>query len=587
MFFDIMPPRMRRSGRKGNGSLRSRSQPLKRRFRGTRSVTTDTSQNEAFASTSQQKLRGKRLIVQDPDSSFEYVILEFSSVFSELSSLVKCKECDSGIQFQTIKPRGLGFKLQMLCSQCEPKEIDSGPLVSNSYGINIRIVLAMRQIGVGYTGLSTFCSMMDLRSPRRVIYESASEKIAASAAKVAEFCMIKASREEVSRTRAARKFDDPRAVTVSIDGAWAKRGFSSLFGVVAAVGGESNKVLDNTVRSLYCAFCARWKSKEGTTEFEEAMEEHNSTCLVNHNGSSASMEASSAVELFERSIETRGLLYKNFVGDGDSKAHKAVVKSDPYGPNNPVIKKECVGHVCKRMGSRLRNLLKKNPSLKGRGKLTGGEITKLTLYYGKAIRSNPTDKEKMRRAIWATYHHRVSTDEEPSHHFCPEGESSWCLFQRAKSSGDENEYRHPPAWPEALSRALIPIYEDLSAENLLERCLGAHTQNNNESLHSTIWRLAPKARFCGRRTIETAVNIATCTFNEGQRSLLLIMSELGITVGCNSYGGVEGRDVLRVTEANRESSGEEARRGRAKKRNRSSSWSGEDSEYGPGIDSVW
>lgn len=73
------------------------------------------------------------------------------------------------------------------------------------------------------------------------------------------------------------------------------------------------------------------------------------------------MEAAGAVEIYAQSIEKHGLMYTTYIGDGDSKAFLAVKESKPY--NKDVEKHECVGHVQKRMGTRLRNM---KTSLKGK-----------------------------------------------------------------------------------------------------------------------------------------------------------------------------------------------------------------------------
>jgi len=53
-------------------------------------------------------------------------------------------------------------------------------------------------------------------------------------------------------------------------------------------------------------------------------------------------------------------MYEDFLGDGDSVTFKRVREAQPYAEHNiEVKKKECVGHVGKRMGGRLRALLKK------------------------------------------------------------------------------------------------------------------------------------------------------------------------------------------------------------------------------------
>ena len=75
--------------------------------------------------------------------------------------------------------------------------------------------------------------------------------------------------------------------------------------------------------------------------------------------------------------ELFGLRYTEFLGDGDSKAFNLVTEKDVY-EDVKVTKLECVGHVKKRMGSRLRSPKKRlgktqlddGKSLGGRRRLT-------------------------------------------------------------------------------------------------------------------------------------------------------------------------------------------------------------------------
>lgn len=85
--------------------------------------------------------------------------------------------------------------------------------------------------------------------------------------------------------------------------------------------------------------------------------------------------------MFERAERSRGLKYVDFYGDGDSKSHAAI--KDIYGPNS-VRKLECIGHVQKRVGCRLRKLKKTVCGLGGKGKLTDVLIDRLQNYYGTA-----------------------------------------------------------------------------------------------------------------------------------------------------------------------------------------------------------
>jgi len=253
------------------------------------------------------------------------------------------------------------------------------------------------------------------------------------------------------------------------------------------------------------------------------------------------MEVTATVQIFERSVEKHGLVYENFVGDGDSKTFKAVCDAKPYGEDILVKKKECVGHVHKRMGSRLRNLVKTQKNLQGPGKLTGKQIDKLSRYYGNAIRDNKDDPQKMKKAIWATYNHRASTDEDPQHFDCS---PTWCDYLKATAAGNLKDYKHPEPFPPEVLAAIHPI-------DLLEKCVGGLTQNNNESFNSTVWKMAPKAKYSGAVVVEIATCTAAAIFNNGYSAVMAIMADLGISVGPNCQAECQKRDEERVNSANR------------------------------------
>jgi len=71
-----------------------------------------------------------------------------------------------------------------------------------------------------------------------------------------------------------------------------------------------------------------------------------------------------------------------------------------------------------------------------------------------------------------------------------------------------------------------------SANKLLERCLVAETQNNNEnSLNSLIWTFAPKHFHSGAKIVETATFLAIIIFNEGFMTILKVINVMGVTIG--------------------------------------------------------
>ena len=116
------------------------------------------------------------------------------------------------------------------------------------------------------------------------------------------------------------------------------------------------------------------------------------------------------------------------------------------------------------------------------------------------------------------------------------------------------DFHHPPALDEDIQPALKKIYDDLTFDDLLSRCLGANTQNNNESFNSTVWHLAPKHIFSGRKIVELATNIAVCTFNEGDEPFLKMIETMGVTIGAGATAIAKQNDERRVHRANKRSS---------------------------------
>jgi len=98
-----------------------------------------------------------------------------------------------------------------------------------------------------------------------------------------------------------------RNISVSGDGAWQKRGYSSLNGVMTLISG--GKCVDVEVLSKKCKQCEHWESKKETDECLEWKESHE--CSIN-------------------------------------KSFEEISKSNPY-PGQKITKGECIGHVQKRV----------------------------------------------------------------------------------------------------------------------------------------------------------------------------------------------------------------------------------------------
>ncbi|GFU19390.1 uncharacterized protein TNCV_3033001 [Trichonephila clavipes] len=206
--------------------------------------------------------------------------------------------------------------------------------------------------------------------------------------------------------------------------------------------------------------------------------------------------------------------------DGDTKTFNSLSENKPYGDDHLIQKIECVGHVQKRMGTRLRKLklvyskkkLSDGKTIGGKGRLTDSLIDKLAHYYGNTIRCNSTSVKEMRKAIWAVWGHSCSTDDEPMHWFCPTNPNTWYLS-------------HPA---------------------LLKKCLGCKTHNPNESLNSLIWKFCLKTIGSSLQIAEIAANLATGVFNDGNQILITILEKFGLKINRNVCVSLAERDNRRI-----------------------------------------
>lgn len=168
--------------------------------------------------------------------------------------MVVCKKCKSNITFSEASNRGLGFKVVVACETCGPNYINASPLLNNhAYDINRRITFAMRLLGVGLHDIIKFCAFMDLPRP---IFHSFYNTIVFSisvATAVVRLKLTKRAAAEEKKICAKKGHTD--GISVSGDGTWRKRGFSSLFGLVTLIGWYTDKVFDVQVKSNYCKGC--------------------------------------------------------------------------------------------------------------------------------------------------------------------------------------------------------------------------------------------------------------------------------------------------------------------------------------------
>ncbi|GFX60394.1 uncharacterized protein TNCV_4076161 [Trichonephila clavipes] len=179
----------------------------------------------------------------------------------------------------------------------------------------------------------------------------------------------------------------------------------------------------------------------------------------------------------------------NLNGDGDTKTFNALSENKPYGDDYLIQKIECVGHVQKRMGTRL---------------------MKLKLVYSKKELSDGK-----------TIGGKGSTDDEPMHWFCPTNPNTWCKYNAAINNNLQ-KYKHKPSVAKAVRDVIKPVFTDLSHPALLKKCLG---------------RL---------QIAEIAANLETSVFNDGNQILITILEKFGLEINRNVCVPLAERDNRRI-----------------------------------------
>ncbi|GFU50609.1 uncharacterized protein TNCV_4884661 [Trichonephila clavipes] len=280
---------------------------------------------------------------------------------------------------------------------------------------------------------------------------------------------------------------------VSVDGTWQRRGYSSLNGCVSVISIDSGKVV------IWCY---------GTPG-----------CL----------------SYFRTICRNEKITVCKFFGDEDSKGYASV--KHIYGKNT-VAKYECIGHIQKRVGTKLRKLRSKRKDLGGRGKLTDAFIDKLQNYYGIAIRDNVNNLQGMQRAVIAEFFHCCSNAKQQMHGQCPVGPDSWCKYQQTVSK-DKIYIDKSKGLPPNLINIIKPTYMKLCDQNLLAKCLPGKTQNSNECFNGILWKFVPKDVFVSLTILRLGRYMAVIQFNKGFQGLIDILKHFGVTVGVLTLKGFQ------------------------------------------------
>jgi hypothetical protein len=498
-------------------------------------------------STSKEKLHTSIETYDSFSSNSEYIIVDFSEMFSHFQSVAACKICQHGLSYKKQQIIGLAAKITIFCPSCEANTteffnckqtvVEKDENIKTFFDLNLRLVESFRSIGKGRTSAKVVCGLMNI-SPPPDSYREHEIQLCNVMQNLSNESMKKAVEEVVDKS-------ESRDICVAVDGSWQKRGHTSLNGVVTVTSVDTGKVLDVSIMSKHC-LCP-----------EKSQNIHCDECTANYSGTSGGMEVAGALQLFHRSQELYNVRYMNYLGDGDSAAFQTVANSLPYGDDH-IQKLECVGHVQKRMGSRLRTLkalhkaqkkkLSDGKPIGGKNRLTDSAIQKLQLYYGLAIRRNTSSVAAMRKAIWAEFYHVRSSNEDPLHQLC---DDSWCKYKEAQ--GTRKEYDHSQHFhiQKIIMDEMKPIFKSLTESCLLEKCLSGKTQNVNESLNNLIWSIIPKRTFVTLKTLQYGIYNAVLKFNDGNMSKILAFKSMNLDPGRNTLEAMKKLDEARVKDSER------------------------------------
>ena len=85
---------------------------------------------------------------------------------------------------------------------------------------------------------------------------------------------------------------------------------------------------------------------------------------------------------------------------------------------------------------------------------------------------------------------------------------------------DTSFHKHGKGLPPPVIYHVKAVFDDLSTDNLLRKCLHGKTQNQNEAFNGTIWNRIPKTRFVKFKVFELAVFDAVSHFNIGKLDII-------------------------------------------------------------------
>ncbi|CAB4024276.1 Hypothetical predicted protein [Paramuricea clavata] len=198
-----------------------------------------------------------------------------------------------------------------------------------------------------------------------------------------------------------------------------------------------------------------------------------------------------------------------------------------------------------------------------------GVVTGMSLVTGKVLDIEVMSKECRQCILWRGKEGTIEFEEwweghQHNSHANFEGSSGAmdaaggvAIFQRSIEKDlakGTTTYSRKNSLPQAVASSIHPVFEALTAEELLSSCLHGGTQNQNEAFNALIWQRAIKETHSSLPTVELATYLAVGHFNDGSRTLLSVLENLGIVPGSHATKACQKFDRDRVCDSRRKSS---------------------------------
>ncbi|KAK3887257.1 hypothetical protein Pcinc_008653 [Petrolisthes cinctipes] len=125
---------------------------------------------------------------------------------------------------------------------------------------------------------------------------------------------------------------------------------------------------------------------------------------------------------------------------------------------------------------------------------------------------------------------------------------SWCFYQRAIANNEQPQshtnMKVKFVLPSELRQKVWGEYRRLTSDKLLSACLLGKTQNQNEHLHSRVWRYCSKYKCANKTILDFATAKAVLDYNVGYKAGN-IQPQLGLQYTNIARSSLQRRDKRR------------------------------------------